>query len=87
MKIDISSDAELDIENGYWFYETQSLGVGDYFRSSIFSDIDSRFFRSTSSAFSTTLRFNPPTVPILEYTRFQAKRKLFKLSQTTGKNT
>ena len=41
MKIDISSDAELDIENGYWFYETQSLGVGDYFRSSIFSDIDS----------------------------------------------
>ena len=73
MKIDISSDAELDIENGYWFYETQSLGVGD--------------FRSTSSAFSATLRFNPPTVPILEYTRFQAKRKLFKLSQTTGKNT
>lgn len=41
MKIDISSDAELDIEIGYWFYESQSLGVGDYFRSSIFSDIDS----------------------------------------------
>ncbi len=41
MRIDISSDAELDIENGYWFYESQSLGVGGYFRSSIFSDIDS----------------------------------------------
>ena len=41
MKIEISSDAELDIKNGYWFYESQSLGVGDYFRSSIFSDIDS----------------------------------------------
>ena len=57
------------------------------FRSSIFSDIDSRFFRSTSLRSPATLRFNPPTVPILEYTRFQAKRKLFKLSQTTGKNT
>ena len=41
MKIEISADAELDIENGYWFYEFQELGVGDYFRSSIYADIDS----------------------------------------------
>ncbi len=41
MKIEISSDAEQDIEIGYWFYESQSPGVGDYFRSSIFAEIDS----------------------------------------------
>ena len=41
MRIDISSDAEQDIEIGYWFYESQAVGVGDYFRSSIFADIDS----------------------------------------------
>ena len=41
MRIEISSDAENDIKNGYWFYESQSLGVGDYFRSSIFADIES----------------------------------------------
>jgi len=41
MRIEISNDAELDIENGFWFYEFQELGVGEYFRSSIFADIDS----------------------------------------------
>ncbi|MFT5527219.1 MAG: hypothetical protein ACI9G1_004776 [Pirellulaceae bacterium] len=41
MIIEISSDAEKDIGHGYWFYESQSLGVGDYFRSSVFADIDS----------------------------------------------
>ena len=41
MIIDISDDGEMDIERGFWFYESQSLGVGDYFRSSIYLDIDS----------------------------------------------
>ena len=41
MQISISDDAELDIESGYWFYEFQEPGVGDYFRSSIYAEIDS----------------------------------------------
>jgi plasmid stabilization system protein ParE len=41
MQIEISSAAEQDIEAGYWFYETQEPGVRDYFRSSIFADIES----------------------------------------------
>ena len=41
MIIDISDDAELDLVDGYWFYEHQEPGVGDYFRSSVSSDIDS----------------------------------------------
>ena len=50
MKIDITDDAELDIENGYWFYEFQEPGVGDYFRSSIYADIDSLVIHGGSHA-------------------------------------
>ena len=50
MRIDISSDAERDIENGYWFYESQSIGIGDYFRSSILADIDSLVIHGGSHA-------------------------------------
>ena len=45
MKIEISSGAEADVADGYWFYERQSIGLGDYFRSCIFADIESlRYF-------------------------------------------
>jgi len=45
MIIDISSGAEADVADGYWFYERQSIGLGDYFRSCIFADIESlRYF-------------------------------------------
>ena len=33
MIVSISSDAEVDIAEGYWFYERQFPGLGDYFRS------------------------------------------------------
>jgi hypothetical protein len=41
MKIEISAGAEADITDGYRFYERQSIGLGDYFRSCIFVDIES----------------------------------------------
>ncbi len=41
MRVDISSDAENDLLEGYWFYERQSSGLGDYFRSCLISDIES----------------------------------------------
>jgi hypothetical protein len=45
MKIEISSGAEADVADGYWFDERQSIGLGDYFRSCIFVDIESlRYF-------------------------------------------
>jgi len=45
MIIEISSGAEADVADGYWFYECQSIGLGDYFRSCIFADIESlRYF-------------------------------------------
>ena len=44
MRIEILDEAEKDIENGYYFYEKQYKGLGSYFTSSIFADIDSLQF-------------------------------------------
>jgi hypothetical protein len=44
MIVNISSDVEVDISQGYWFYEEQRDGLGDYFRDCIVSDIDSLAF-------------------------------------------
>lgn len=41
MQIDISSDAEDDLTRGHWFYEQQTFGVGNYFRTSVIADIES----------------------------------------------
>jgi plasmid stabilization system protein ParE len=41
MIVDISSDAEEDLIEGYWFYGRQSPGLGDYFRSCLIADIES----------------------------------------------
>ena len=30
-----------DIADGFWFYEGQTIGLGDYFRSSIIADVES----------------------------------------------
>ena len=44
MIISISSDAEDDLIDGYWFYERQHPGLGDYFRSCLIADIESLAF-------------------------------------------
>ncbi|NEQ98253.1 MAG: type II toxin-antitoxin system RelE/ParE family toxin [Cyanothece sp. SIO2G6] len=44
MIIQISSDAIADLEEGFWFYEAQSPGLGDYFRDCLIADIDSLVF-------------------------------------------
>lgn len=41
MIVGISSGAEADIADGYCFYERQSVGLGDYFRTCIFADVES----------------------------------------------
>lgn len=44
MKIRITEEAEFDLADGFWFYERQTPGLGDYFRSSLIADIDSLAF-------------------------------------------
>ena len=41
MKIEILNLAELDILDGFHFYESQEAGLGSYFLDNIYSDIDS----------------------------------------------
>lgn len=44
MILEISSGAESDLAEGFWFYERQSIGLGSYFRSSMFADIESLLY-------------------------------------------
>ena len=41
MRVTILDSAERDLEEGFWFYEQQSPGLGTYFLDTLFSDIDS----------------------------------------------
>jgi len=41
MKIKIFNSANIDLIDGYWFYEKQAKGLGAYFLDTLFSDIDS----------------------------------------------
>ena len=41
MKIQILPSAMEDLSRGSRFYDSQELGLGDYFQDSLFSDIDS----------------------------------------------
>ena len=41
MKIRILDLAERDLQAGFSFYETQHVGIGDFFLDSIYSEIDS----------------------------------------------
>jgi hypothetical protein len=40
IKVEISSDAFADLDDGFWFYEVQEAGLGDYFSSCLRADID-----------------------------------------------
>jgi hypothetical protein len=40
MTVNITSDAETDLVEGYEFYERQSPGLGAYFINSLIDDID-----------------------------------------------
>ncbi len=44
MIVTVSSDAEADLSEGFWFYEHQLSGLGNYFRSCLISDIESLIY-------------------------------------------
>ena len=41
MKIKILESAKEDLKEGYYFYESQEIDLGDYFLESLYSDIES----------------------------------------------
>lgn len=40
IQVVISSDAFADLEDGFWFYEAQESGLGDYFSNCLRADIE-----------------------------------------------
>lgn len=43
MKIKVLESAQLDLVNGFHFYDRQAEGLGNYFLDSIYSDIESLY--------------------------------------------
>ena len=41
MRIEILDQAEMDLIEGFLFYESQSVGLGSYFLTNLYSDIES----------------------------------------------
>lgn len=41
MRVRILCSAHYDIRDGYWFYESQASGVGDYFSDTLYGEIES----------------------------------------------
>ncbi len=41
MRVAITHSAEIDLLEGFSFYEEQTAGIGEYFLDSLFADIDS----------------------------------------------
>ena len=44
MQVRITEPAEIDLEQGYLFYEQQQTGLGTYFLDALYTDIDSLIF-------------------------------------------
>jgi len=41
MRIEILDQATEDLIEGFWFYETQAAGLGSYFLTNLYADIES----------------------------------------------
>jgi len=41
VRIEIQPSALADLKRGFYFYESQESGLGDYFLNSLYSDVDS----------------------------------------------
>lgn len=41
IRIQITEEAQGDLNDGYWFYEERESGIGDYFAACLKSDIES----------------------------------------------
>ncbi|MBK1789905.1 hypothetical protein [Persicirhabdus sediminis] len=40
IRIRVSEDALEDLNNGFWFYDSQEAGLGDYFATNLKADIE-----------------------------------------------
>ncbi len=87
MKIKILESASKDLIEGYWFYEKQQEGLGNYFLDTLFSDIDSsqiyagihpiyfeRYYRSLSKRFPFAIYYRIEHNTVLVYAVLDCRR-------------
>lgn len=68
MNIELLPEAEADLVDGFFFYEHQREGLGEYFINSLFSDIDSlRIYAGVHEAFGKYLRMLAKRFPYAIY--------------------
>lgn len=73
MNIQILPEAEQDLIDGFYFYQMQQIGVGAYFLSCLYSDIDSlRFFAEAHQTVSGFRRLLCKRFPFAVYYRIEA---------------
>jgi hypothetical protein len=76
MKIQITEEAESDLADGFWFYESQTPDLGAYFRSCLISDIDSlAFYAGTHETCSIFIEHYPRDFPMQFTIKWKIKRR------------
>jgi len=74
MKIEILPEAQADLDDGYWFYENQAGGLGEYFLTSVVSDIRSlQLFAGIHSMFRDKHRMLATRFPYSVFYRVEDK--------------
>jgi len=74
MKIVILDEAEQDLVDGFGFYESQSVGLGDYFLDSIFKDIKSlNIYAGVHALYFGYHRFLTKRFPFAVYYRIESQ--------------
>lgn len=88
MKIEILSSASQDLIDGYYFYENQTEGIGNYFIDSLYSDIDSllitagvheiyfkKYYRLLSKRFPFAIYYTVVNNTVLVYSILDCRQK------------
>jgi plasmid stabilization system protein ParE len=74
MKIEILAEAELDLVAGFYFYERQREGLGQYFRDALTADVDSlMIYAGIHPINSGYYRFLSPKFPYAIYYKMEGK--------------
>ena len=77
MRIKLSTPAENDLISGFWYYENQDRGVGEYFRSSVGADIQSlKIFAGVHPVVYGYHRMVCKTFPYNVYYRMVSKKQV-----------
>lgn len=78
MRIEILDQAERDLVEGFRFYEEQGEGLGSYFLTNLYADIDSLHLSAGihNNLISTITGFYQGDFPLLSFTRYERTASL-----------